>query len=262
MVELGALLADLAAEGQELDELVAELPEQRWRLATPAPGWSIAHQIAHLAWTDELAHRSAIDPEGFSTEVGAAPEGIQPLVDAGALRGAANPPAALLARWRASRGALGASLLAVPPGQKLPWVGTRMSAASMATGRLMETWAHGQDVADALAVTRTPSSRLYHVARIGVRARDYAFAVHGLPVPGVGFRVELSAPDGGEWTFGAPDAPQRIRGTALDWCLVATQRRHPYDTTLAATGEDARTWLRIAQAFAGPAGAGRAAVKR
>ncbi len=259
MVELGALLADLTAEGQELDDLVADLPEHRWRRSTPAAGWTIAHQIAHLAWTDELACRSAIDPEGFIAGLRALPDGVQPFVDAGAQRGAADPPGQLLTRWRAGRAELASELRTVPLGQKLPWIGTRMSPASMATGRLMETWAHGQDVADALGVTRTPNARLYHVARIGVRARDYAFTLHGLTPPGTEFRVELTAPDGHEWAFGPPDAAQRIHGPALDWCLVATQRRHPDDTSLVATGEEARTWLRIAQAFAGPAGTGRKA---
>ncbi len=129
----------------------------------------------------------------------------------------------------------------------------------MASARLMETWAHGQDVADALAVPRTPTARLRHVARIGVRARDYAFAVRGLPAPSGEFRVELVPPDGGEpWAYGPQDAADRITGPALDFCLLVTQRAHRADLALTATGPDADRWLDIAQAFAGPAGPGRA----
>lgn len=134
-----------------------------------------------------------------------------------------------------------------------------MKAASMASARLMETWAHGQDVADALGVRRTPTARLRHVARIGVRARDYAYAVRGLPAPDGEFRVELAAPGAADevWAYGPADAPQRITGPALDFCLLVTQRAHRADLALTATGPDADRWLDIAQAFAGPAGPGR-----
>ncbi|GAA4207774.1 TIGR03084 family metal-binding protein [Actinocatenispora rupis] len=256
MVDLTELLADLADEARDLDLLVADLPAARWSTPTPAPGWSIAYQIAHLAWTDETARRAVEDPDGLRAQL--AGVDVTAWVEAGAARGASVDPAVLLARWRAGRTRLAAVLATVPPGVRLPWVGTDMGAASMATGRLMETWAHGQDVADALGHTRTPTSRLRHVARIGVRARDHAFAAHGLPVPESAVRVELTAPDGELWTYGPPDAAQRVVGPALDWCLVATQRRHTDDTALVATGADATAWLRVAQAFAGPPGAGRA----
>jgi uncharacterized protein (TIGR03084 family) len=132
-----------------------------------------------------------------------------------------------------------------------------MSTASMATGRLMETWAHGEDIADALAVRRAPTDRLRHVARIGVRARDHTYAVRGLEPPAEEFRVELTSPTGGLWTYGPEDAPQRVTGSALDFCLLATRRRHRADTALVAEGKDADHWLDIAQAFAGPPGQDR-----
>jgi uncharacterized protein (TIGR03084 family) len=132
-----------------------------------------------------------------------------------------------------------------------------MSAASMATGRLMETWAHGQDVADAMGVVRTPTDRLRHVVRIGVRARDFAFGVHGLTPPSEEFRVELVAPSGELWTYGPDAAPQRVTGPALDFCLLVTQRAHRADLAVEAVGPDADRWLDIAQAFAGPPGPGR-----
>jgi uncharacterized protein (TIGR03084 family) len=134
-----------------------------------------------------------------------------------------------------------------------------MSAASMTTARLMETWAHGLDVTDALGQPPSVSDRLRHIAHIGVRTRDFAFAQHGLPVPEEPFRVELTAPDGGTWSWGPEDAPQRVTGPAVDFCQRVTQRRHRADLALTATGDDADRWLDIAQAFAGPPGAGRAA---
>jgi uncharacterized protein (TIGR03084 family) len=133
-----------------------------------------------------------------------------------------------------------------------------MSAASSLTARIMETWAHGQDVADALGVRREPSNRLRHVAHIGVGARAYSYAVNKVDLPDAPVRVELEAPDGELWTWGPPDAPDRITGPALDFALLITQRRHRDDLALTITGPAAQEWARIGQAFAGVAGSGRA----
>jgi uncharacterized protein (TIGR03084 family) len=133
-----------------------------------------------------------------------------------------------------------------------------MSAASMATARLMETWAHGVDVRDALGLPSPATPRLRAVAHLGVRTRDFAFGVHGQAPPAEPFRVELTGPDGEPWTWGPPDALQRVTGPALDLCLLVTQRRARADLALSAQGPDADRWLDLAQAFAGPPGAGRA----
>lgn len=254
-----SLLDDLRAESDALDGIVADLPAERWGTATPAEGWTVAHQIAHLTWTDHQALLAIEDPDAFAAELRGALERLDSYVDDAAAEGAALPPATLLERWRSSRSRLWATLVAQPPGVRHPWFGPPMSTAAVATGRLMETWAHGQDIADTLGVRRTPTARLRHVVRIAVRARDYAFAAHGRPVPAEEFRLELTAPDGSLWTFGPDDAEQRVTGPAVDLCLLAVQRRHRDDLALRAEGEDADTWLSIAQAFAGPPGKGRAA---
>ncbi|GAA3771149.1 TIGR03084 family metal-binding protein [Micromonospora maritima] len=253
MVDLTALLADLAAESEQLDALVAELPPTGWERPTPAPGWTVAHQVAHLAWTDHVAHLAATDESAFFASVTSAPDPSR-LVEDGAESFLAPPPA-LLARWRAGRSALAGALAAVPPGQKMPWYGTSMSPASMATARLMETWAHGEDVADALDVRRTPTARLRHVAHLGFRTLGHGFAAHGRDVPTAPVRVELTPPAGGDaWAFGPADAADRVTGPALDFCLLVTQRRHRADLALVATGPVADEWLDVAQAFAGPPG--------
>ncbi|WP_445526748.1 TIGR03084 family metal-binding protein [Streptomyces cyslabdanicus] len=249
---------DLRAESDELDRLVAGLSPGQWGRPTPAPGWSVAHQIAHLAWTDRSALLAVTDPEGFQALAEEALADPGTFVDRGAEEGVRLPPGELSARWRQGRAALDRALRAAPPGSRFPWYGPPMSAASMATGRLMETWAHGQDVADALGVVRTPTDRLRHVVRIGVRARDFAFGAHGLPVPEEEFRVEVRGPSGELWTYGPEDARQRVTGPALDFCLLVTQRAHRADLAVRAEGPDADRWLDIAQAFAGPPGAGRA----
>jgi uncharacterized protein (TIGR03084 family) len=179
------------------------------------------------------------------------------LVDAGAEAGAALPAPELLAHWRKTRTSVLEALRAVPRGVRMPWFGPPMAAASMATARLMETWAHGQDIADALGVRIEPTDRIRNVAHIGVRARDYAFAVHGLTPPATEFLVSLTAPSGAVWTWGPEAAEQTVTGPAIDFALLATQRRHRDDLDLIATGADASRWLDIVQAFAGPAGQGR-----
>ncbi|GLW65088.1 TIGR03084 family protein [Actinomadura rubrobrunea] len=256
MADPGPILADLAAESRELDDLVAR-EDVDWSTPTPAPGWTIAHQIAHLAWTDAKALIAARTPDDFPAERERAIGAGDDYVDRGAREGARRPRGELLAAWRRGREELAAALAAVPEGRRLPWYGPPMSAASMATARLMETWAHAQDVFDALGVEHAPTARLRHVAHIGVRTRDFSFQVRGLRPPGEEFRIELTGPDGDVWTWGPPDARQSVAGDALDFCLVVTQRRHPADTGLTAVGADAARWLEIAQAFAGPPGRGR-----
>src|ERR1700721_387060 len=65
-------------------------------------------------------------------------------------------------------------------------------------------------------------------------------------------------PQGGSVPRPTWDSVNRVQGNALDFCRVVTQRRHPDDTGLVVTGPDAQQWISIAQAFAGPAGPGRA----
>jgi uncharacterized protein (TIGR03084 family) len=257
MTDVSALLADLTAEGDELDALVAGLGTRGWALATPADGWTIAHQVSHLAWTDRLAITAATDAPAFGALLAQATADPQGLVEEGAAEGAGENPGRLLERWRDGRRRVVEALTAVPGDTKLPWFGPPMGAASMATARLMETWAHGQDVADALGTERDPTHRLRHVAHIGVRTRDFAFRTHGRTPPQTEFRVALSTPAGEEWTWGPADAAQSVTGPALDFCLLVTQRRHRADLGLTVTGPDAEEWLEIAQAFAGPPGPGR-----
>jgi uncharacterized protein (TIGR03084 family) len=253
------LLLDLAAESAALDAVVAGLEDTAWLGPTPAEGWTVAHQIAHLAWTDEQALLAANDPGGFTAAVAEAAPRLATFVEDAAAAGAIQRPERLLARWREGRSQLADRLAALPDGTTLPWFGPPMSAASMATARLMETWAHGLDVTDGLRQPPSVSVRLRHIAHLGVRTRDFAYGRRGLPAPAEPFRVELAAPDGSTWAWGPEDAAQRVTGPALDFCLRVTQRRHRADLALQATGPDADRWLDLAQAFAGPSGPGRPA---
>jgi uncharacterized protein (TIGR03084 family) len=256
VVDLATLLTDLADESDALDRLVADRPEADWARPTPADGWTVGHQIAHLAWTDGIALLAATDADAFGAALAAAAENPYSFVDRGAAEYLA-PPSELLARWRAGRAALAEALATTPPQSRLPWMGTTMTPVSMATARLMETWAHGQDVADALGVQRPPTPRLRHVAFLGVRTLGHSFATHGRTPPEQPVRVELEAPGGDRWIYGPDDADNRLVGPALDFCLLVTQRRHRADLALVATGPVADEWLDVAQAFAGPPGQGR-----
>jgi len=254
---LDDVLADLAAESGRLDALVADLPEAGWRTPTPAPGWDVATQIAHLAWTDEAAHAAATDTERWDALVLEAISDPEHAVNGAALAGGRAAPEALLTRWRTARTGLAEALRAYPAGQKMPWYGPPMSATSMATARFMETWAHSLDVHQALGAEPEVSDRIRHVAHLGVRTRGFAFSVRGLDPPTEEFRVDLTAPSGDLWSWGPEDASQTVTGSAYDFCLLVTQRIHRSDTSLVAVGRDANTWLGIAQCFAGPSGEGR-----
>ena len=263
------VLTDLTAEGTAVEALVADLSESDWRRPTPAEGWDIATTIAHLLWTDEnsvhaidgtLLRNGPADKDAWDAVVMKAFADPTGFVDTEALALANELTGAeLLARWRTSRADLEAKLRTVPDGQKIMWFGPPMSAASMATARLMETWAHGLDIADALGVTVAPTDRIRHVASIGVRTRNFAFANNGLPAPVGEFRVDLVGPDEDVWSWGPEDAKQTVTGTAYDFARLVTQRLHRDDTDLVAVGADAEQWLQIAQCFAGPAGGGRPA---
>ncbi len=256
---LAGVLADLEAESEQLDALVADLSEAGWRTPTPAAGWDVATQVAHLAWTDEAAVLAATDKAAWDAlvlEAIADPDGI---VDRAAHEGGAVAPTALLARWRSARVALAAALNGVPDGVKMPWFGPPMSPVSMATARFMETWAHSLDVHEALGATPDLTDRIRHVAHLGVRTRRFSYAAHGREAPAADPRVELLAPSGEIWVWGPNDAAQRLIGSAFAFCLLVTQRVHRADTDLVAVGDEVEEWLGIAQCFAGPPGEGRAA---
>ena len=257
MADLSEIVDDLRAESAYLDALVAPLADERWAAPTPAAGWTIAHQIGHLLWTDRAALVAVTDEAAFADLVKTAVDDPNGFVNTAADELASVPPAELLADWRLTRTRLHDALLTVPDGRKLPWFGPPMSASSMATARLMETWAHGLDVADALGVTRPATARLRSIAHIGVRTRDFAFGINGQQPPSDPFRVELRAPDGSTWSWGPADASQRVTGSAEDFCFLVTQRRPLRELDVTATGDDASRWLSIAQAFAGPPGGGR-----
>jgi uncharacterized protein (TIGR03084 family) len=257
-VSMDRLLDDLEAETRVVRALIADLDDAGIDTPTPAEGWDVRDQLTHLAYFDETARQAAVDPDTFRREAAellARGNDFPDQLAATYHHLGADETRAWLDRARA---AFVATFRELAPDTRLPWYGPDMSAASSVTARLMETWAHGQDIADALGVEREPTDRLRHVAHIGVRTAGFSFTLRGRAVPSVPVRVELVAPSGAVWEWGEPGAADRVEGPALDFCLVVTQRRHVSDTALRATGPVATEWISIAQAFAGAPGPGRA----
>ncbi len=253
-----AMIEDLSAEHDALDAVVAQLDDEQWTLPTPSPGWTVTDQIAHLSFFDDAAVTAITDPERFVAETAVLLE--QALAPGSSLdavtltRFRRLDPAALLATWRDGRVRLLEAAGTLDDSDRIPWYGPSMGARSFLTARLMETWAHGQDIVDAAGaagVARPPSPRLVHVAQLGVITRTWSYRNRGQAAPDVEIAVELTAPDGEVHRWGPDGAPHRVTGDLEAFCLVVTQRRHLDDTALVATDGLAREWLLIAQVFAG-----------
>jgi enediyne biosynthesis protein E11 len=251
------VISDLTAEAEEFEALVTGLEEEGWRRPTPAPGWSVAHQVAHLAFIFRLAGTAASDAETFGVMAAKAAADFDGAVNAALADYLADPPEVLLSRWRAERDTAIKALAAVPANQVVPWLVRPLPPAVLASAGMMELFAHGQDIADALGVTRERTDRLWWIALFVSLTWDFGYQARGMTPPAAPFRYELTAPSGATWEFGPADAEQKITGPAEDLCLLATRRRHRDDLALTATGPDADVWLDIAQAYRGPAGEGR-----
>lgn len=259
--DVSGIRADLIAEQDALDAVVAGLTAEQWATPTPSARWTIADQIAHLTYFDGTAALAVRDPAGFTAglaELVTLLEGGPEAMDDHTLGWArAASPEDLLARWRGNRADLAGAATDLADDDRVPWYGPSMGAKSFLTARLMECWAHGQDVVDALRdagvdADRPATDRLAHIARLGFITRGWTYANRGEEAPATPVRVELHAPGGGTWAFGPDDAPEAVTGPALDFCLVVTQRRHVDATDLVVSGGAARDWMGKAQAFAGP----------
>ncbi len=249
---LTSLLADLAAEHADLKEWVRQAGLD---LEVPSDPWDVRDVVSHLLMGDRKATLAATDPAGFAAELPLVLEDPVAFLNGWLDVGQGLSSQELEAQWSLAFADLLAALAQVPDGVKLPWYGPPMSPMSAATARLMEYWAHGQDVVDALGARRAPTTRLRHIAHLGFRTRGFSYAVRGMPVPEGEVRVTLTAPDGEVWEWGS--GADAIEGSAEDFCLRVTQRRHRSDTALVATGPLADDWLDHAQCFAGLPTAGR-----
>jgi enediyne biosynthesis protein E11 len=248
---------DLIADGDDVEALVTGLTRAQWSTATPAPGWTVKHQIAHLAFVAYLAALSAGKPEAFAAHAADAKRDFQGAVDAALNAYLELSTGALVDRWRHERNTAAKALAAVEPTATVPWLVTPLPPSVLAAAGMMELFGHGQDIADALGRTRELTDRIGHLAWFGFRTRDFGYHAHGLTPPTEEFRVELTGPSGVVWEFGPADATQRVTGPAVDFAWLVSRRRHRDDLALTAQGEEADRGLDIAQAYRGPAGTGR-----
>lgn len=247
------LVADLAAEHEALERALTGLSLDRWDTPSPADGWTLRDCVAHLAEFDDTAAfvlSEARLPERTQGER----EGV---LSPGQVRARRMAASEVLAWWQEARRRLTDAASRRDARERLPWFGPPMSARSFVTARLMEAWSHGLDIHDAAGRIPQDTDRLRHVAHLGYVTREFAYRNRGLEPPDAPLYVELAAPSGAIWTWGPADAADRITGSAGDFCRVVTQRIHPADTTLRAEGRHAAQFLTVAQAFAGPPGAGR-----
>lgn len=248
---------DLRAETDDLLGILRGLSASDWDRPTPAQGWAVRDQVSHLAFFDDTGTLAATDAEAFAQSAKVLMSDPDPGVG-GITKGRAMTSSELFDWFVSSRTKMIEVFEALDPKARLPWYGPAMAAVSFATARLMETWAHGQDIADTFGVSRVPTARLKHVAHIGTRARPFAYVTNGRPAPEGDVAVVLRAPNGETWTWNDHAiGVNEVRGDALDYCLVVTQRRHLADTNLVVSGPLAEDWMPIAQAFAGGPGGGR-----
>ena len=252
-----AICADLAKEYEALDTIVGALEEAGWHTMTPAEGWTVKDQIRHLAYYDERARQAVAEPQAFERHLADLVENPESHRETLEKIGEEFSVTELLKQWRQGHRALLDVLMPLDRKARLKWYGPDLSALSFATARIMETWAHGQDVADALGIVRAPTDRLRHIAHLGVATFGWSFVNRQMPVPEVPVRVEITSPSGELWAWGPEPAANLVRGAAEDFCLVVVQRRNPADTRLMIEGDVARQWMSIAQTYAGLPGGGR-----
>jgi uncharacterized protein (TIGR03084 family) len=256
---MDAAVSALADEQAALSARLDALDEAGWAAPSRCPGWSVSDVVLHLAQTNEMALASldGTMDEFLGRLAGAVPPTAD--VDAGAAamveveRGA--PPAEVQARWDEGAAALRARFAAADLGARVTWVAGQLSARTLASTRLAETWIHAGDVAAASGPLPDPTDRLWHIARLAWRTVPYAFARAGRPAPGP-VVFDLVGPSAEAWRF-APDdvdaaagAVTTVTGDALDLCLVAGQRADAADTGLVAEGPDAPDVLALVRTFA------------
>jgi uncharacterized protein (TIGR03084 family) len=247
------ILAALAEQQAELDSLINPLDDAAWARPSRCDGWSVSDVVLHVAQTNEMALASL--DHALDAYYARMLDGLPPMANvddgAGAMvdkeRGA--PAAEVYGRWRDGVDALMKAFAAADPHDRVPWVAGTLSAHTLSTTRLAETWIHTNDVAFGLDVDLPSPERLKHIARLAWRTLPYAFTRAGRELTGT-VAFELTSPDGGAWTFADGQADTIVRGTARDLCEVAGQRATASETSLTAEGPDAEAVLELVRTFA------------
>jgi len=248
MTGMREAVGELAAEQSDLEKLLRDLSLEAWHRPTPAAGWDVRDEVSHLADTEEIAHDTASGgPRQLNEEALSFPS-PEAFTESGCEKGREMAPADVLEWWVNGASRTRAVLEQMDPKTRVPW-GLGMSARTLATARLMETWAHGLDIRAAVGAPLNETVRLRSVAWLIVQALPYAFGVAKRDQPPGTLRVALDF-EGEQWSFGSEDADNVIRGPAGEFCRVGVQRLNLDDAQgLKAEGSLAEAALRVARAF-------------
>ena len=253
-VAMDAVVKALAEQQAETASLVCGLTGSESETPTRCIGWSVADVLLHLAQSDEMAVASLTgqfgDAPADSTKGWGGGTSVDDSVNRMVQRERGTPFEEVLERWTVIATRLTAEFDAIDLSTRVPWVAGNLSARTLATARLAETWIHTGDIADALGVELAPTDRLKLIARLAWRTLPFAFKASGLTMSGpVAFR--LVGPSGERWEF-LPDGPvvTTISGLATDLCAVAARRVAPDATTLVGEGPDAVEVLALVRTYA------------
>jgi len=244
---------DFLAESEALHALVEPLTEADLERPTAFKGWTINDVIRHLHVWNRAADLSLTDDAAFDAFYAQVGEHIKSglrVFEAAWLEGLAGR--ALVTAWSDFFRTMAERFDRADPSARVKWAGPSMSVRSSITARLMETWAHGQEVYDELGVVRENGDRIRNIVVLGNNTYGWTFAVRGGEAPAPRPYLMLTAPSGALWTFNEPSDVERIEGPAEAFCQVVTQVRNIADTTLIVTGPNATAWMQQAQCFAGP----------
>ncbi len=243
---------DFRAESEALGALLAAAPADAYDQPTQFKGWTINDVLRHLHFWNRMAFLQLEDEAELLGHLGAMAASGQSMQayersQLGALSGKV-----LVSAWSAQVHSTADRFACADPKARLKWAGPDMSARSSITARLMETWAHGQEVYDHLGVTRQNEDRIQNIVVLGVNTFGWTYKTRAEPVPEAMPFLALKSPSGADWTFGEPSGSERIEGPAEAFCQVVTQTRNIADVPLKVTGTIARDWMSKAQCFAGP----------
>lgn len=242
--------ADFLDETKALGALLAPLPDTAFDEATQFKGWTVNDVIRHLHFWNRAAGLQLTDEPELVRLLGAIGAGGMRAVEREVVPQAGQ---VLRAAWVETAGQIAGIYATADPKARLKWAGPDMSARSSITARLMETWAHGQEVYDHLGVERIDQDRIRNIAHLGVSTFGWTYQVRRMEVPPALPHVRLTAPSEAIWTWGEESAANSVTGSATEFCQVVTQVRNIADTRLVVRGPVATQWMAMAQCFAGAA---------
>ena len=239
------ILSDLVAEQQFLDQYLQRISLKDWDKPTPAKGWTIRDTISHLADYEELASR-VIAGNADLSRYKSAPD-LDALRQEAVERGRQMRPQDVIEWWRGGRATVVEPLSHMQETDRVEWIQGDMSAKTLATLRLMETWAHGLDIFATIGEEVEDTQRIRHVCFLGWKTLPYAFKAAGEDYAPI--RVEVIGPGYVKWIYGSEDAENLIKGSASDFARLSVRRVTRDQTRLKATGDAAERALDLVKAY-------------